>query len=328
MEATERSKKRVKGNEGIVLTSDSEPPQPARQEESTPVGLIWDFRDHSCGYDTTFTILNNLWPEDPNKWSAEFTYLGPIMGELAAALRSVVNGGKSLEQARNTVRRSMHTAEPEYFPYGPNTTSIDRIAEVLFPCKYYATGKQSCSECGYVDPCDYGLLESQMSVGLSSQQDCSNGVGLQSWMNTYLRKGRGACPVCRASGRHCRLDMNSTLRDVPPIILLNLDHESFIFNEKLSFVCEGVMVSLKLRGIIYAGQSHFTCRFIERGGKMWFHDGITTGRRCLPEINITANDSTEGADHFFFYFENFLKNYPLLTPFLTVRLVSMLQTTG
>ncbi|KAJ7784232.1 hypothetical protein B0H16DRAFT_1296279 [Mycena metata] len=46
------------------------------------------------------------------------------------------------------------------------------------------------------------------------------------------------------------------------------------------------MVSLKLRGIIYAGQSHFTCRFIERGGKMWFHDGITTGRRCLPEINI------------------------------------------
>ncbi|KAJ7725444.1 hypothetical protein B0H16DRAFT_1471827 [Mycena metata] len=134
--------KRVKGNEGMVLTSDSEPPRHARQEESRPVGLIWAFRDHSCGYDTTFTILSNLWSEDPNKWSAEFAYLGPMMGELAAALRSVVNGGKSLEQARNTVRRSMHMVKPKYFPYGPNTTSIDRIAEVLFPFSDVSGAKQ------------------------------------------------------------------------------------------------------------------------------------------------------------------------------------------
>ncbi|KAJ6545642.1 hypothetical protein B0H19DRAFT_877404, partial [Mycena capillaripes] len=42
----------------------------------------------------------------------------------------------------------------------------------------------------------------------------------------------------------------------------------------------------KLRGIIYGGQGHFTCRYIEKGGEIWFHDGITTGRRCLPDIDI------------------------------------------
>ncbi|KAJ7152407.1 hypothetical protein C8R46DRAFT_820871, partial [Mycena filopes] len=44
----------------------------------------------------------------------------------------------------------------------------------------------------------------------------------------------------------------------------------------------------KLRGIIYGGQGHFTCRYIDRDGGMWFHDGITTGRRCQPEVNVSA----------------------------------------
>ncbi|KAJ7908367.1 hypothetical protein B0H13DRAFT_1555682, partial [Mycena leptocephala] len=42
----------------------------------------------------------------------------------------------------------------------------------------------------------------------------------------------------------------------------------------------------RLRSIIYAGQSHSTCRFIDKAGKMWFHDGITTGSNCLPEISL------------------------------------------
>ncbi|KAJ7015742.1 hypothetical protein C8F04DRAFT_985019 [Mycena alexandri] len=45
---------------------------------------------------------------------------------------------------------------------------------------------------------------------------------------------------------------------------------------------------MKLRGIIYAGQAHFTCRYIERDGTMWFHDGITTGRNCLEEVKLQS----------------------------------------
>ncbi|KAJ7451901.1 hypothetical protein FB451DRAFT_965913, partial [Mycena latifolia] len=44
---------------------------------------------------------------------------------------------------------------------------------------------------------------------------------------------------------------------------------------------------LCLRGIIYGGQSHFTCRFIDKYSNVWFHDGISTGRRCVREMNLT-----------------------------------------
>ncbi|KAJ7664168.1 hypothetical protein B0H17DRAFT_952241 [Mycena rosella] len=45
---------------------------------------------------------------------------------------------------------------------------------------------------------------------------------------------------------------------------------------------------MKLRGIVYGGQAHFTSRFIDINGTIWFHDGISTGRNCVPETNLSS----------------------------------------
>jgi hypothetical protein len=82
------------------------------------------------------------------------------------------------------------------------------------------------------------------------------------------------------------MDMTTKLRDVPPILLVDLSHDKLVFSEELVFPCEGVIATLRLRGIIYGGQGYFTCRFIDKTGDIWFHDGIVTGGNCLPEINI------------------------------------------
>ncbi|KAJ7882877.1 hypothetical protein B0H13DRAFT_1623774, partial [Mycena leptocephala] len=44
----------------------------------------------------------------------------------------------------------------------------------------------------------------------------------------------------------------------------------------------------KLRGIMYRGKNHFTCKFIDRQGEIWFHNGITTRSTCTPEVNIAT----------------------------------------
>jgi hypothetical protein len=52
----------------------------------------------------------------------------------------------------------------------------------------------------------------------------------------------------------------------------------------------GTPVSLKMRGMIYVGQGHFTCRVVGKDGSMFFHDGIiTTGRNCIPEGNYSSH---------------------------------------
>ncbi|KAJ6532494.1 hypothetical protein B0H19DRAFT_896463, partial [Mycena capillaripes] len=74
-----------------------------------------------------------------------------------------------------------------------------------------------------------------------------------------------------------------TLRDAPPIILLDLNRDKLVFDEELSFNVKVEPNNLKLRGIIYRGQNHFTCRFIGRDGRVWFHDGIFTRSNCIPD---------------------------------------------
>ncbi|KAJ7111411.1 hypothetical protein C8R44DRAFT_633095 [Mycena epipterygia] len=73
------------------------------------------------------------------------------------------------------------------------------------------------------------------------------------------------------------------IREVPPIMILDINHPKINFSEVVVFDCTGVLVKMYLRGIIYGGQGHFTCRFFEMSGTMWFHDGITTGAHCRME---------------------------------------------
>ncbi|KAJ6514262.1 hypothetical protein C8R47DRAFT_962284 [Mycena vitilis] len=253
-----------------------------------PLGLVWDSINYSCAYDAMFTILGNLWAEDAERWSTSFIHLSTHLGDFAVAMRSVLEGRITFEQARNVVRRSLRTAKPDVFPNGRMFTSVDRLAEAMLPSKFYAVGRQGCTECGHDERMSYGMLESHLTAGLSTRTTYPDGFPLQHWLHRYLTEGRRPCPVCAANGVRCRLTMATTLRDVPPIMIFDLIHDKLLFDEVLTFDLQGVPANLRLRGIIYGGQSHFTCRLIGKNGTMWFHDGITTAKDCIREVNIRS----------------------------------------
>ncbi|KAJ7933431.1 hypothetical protein B0H13DRAFT_1856207 [Mycena leptocephala] len=251
-----------------------------------PMGLLWDSRNWSCAYNATFTVLGKLWAEDPNRWTAKFSYLSGPLGNFGLAMQSVKEGTISFENARDIIRIEIHSLNPANTPYGPNTTAVDRLAEILLPSKYYAVGRQICDLCGYSDTRTYGMLESYLTVGLTSRDHYPDGLRLQDWMSRYLQKGRHRCPTCSTRDAVIKLRMNTTLRDVPSILLLDITHEKILFDNELTFMLSGTPVSLKMRGMIYGGQGHFTCRVVGKDGSMFFHDGITTGRNCIPEVNV------------------------------------------
>ncbi|KAJ6452021.1 hypothetical protein C8R47DRAFT_946368, partial [Mycena vitilis] len=242
-----------------------------------------DSVNYSCAYDATFTVLGNLWAEDPDSWSTYFGHLSTYLGDFALAMRSVKEGRITFEQARNVVRRSLRAAHPDVFPNGRMFSSVDRLAETLLPSKFYAFGKQTCNGCGYVDGRSYGLLESYLTAGLSTGSTYPEGFPLRDWMLRYLTGGKRACPVCAANAIRCRLSMTTVLHDVPSLMIFDLIHDKILFDDVLTFNLQGGPVNLRLRGIIYGGQSHFTCRLIGKTGIMWFHDGITTAKDCIRE---------------------------------------------
>ncbi|KAJ7870202.1 hypothetical protein B0H14DRAFT_2204935, partial [Mycena olivaceomarginata] len=52
--------------------------------------------------------------------------------------------------------------------------------------------------------------------------------------------------------------------------------------------------AIHFRGIIYAGENHFTSRIIKENGAIWYHDGIATGRKCEYDGQFHA---LSGLDH-------------------------------
>ncbi|KAJ6536056.1 hypothetical protein B0H19DRAFT_1317633 [Mycena capillaripes] len=258
------------------------------QQRRRPVGLIWNSTDWSCAYDTLLTILGNLWMEDNNRWTNSFAYLSDHLGNFATAMSSVRDRRITFEAARNIVRRELHRVEPNYFPYGQMGASIDRLANNLLPSKFYGIGRQICEVCGYRDARPHGILESYLSAGLSTRQEHQQGVHLQEWLEGYLRRGKEMCARCRQDGVRSRLTMQTTLTDAPSVMLIDIDHEKLIFDERLLLHVGQQEIRMNLRGIVYGGQAHFTCRLVDKDGSMWFHDGITTGSNCIPEINTNA----------------------------------------
>ncbi|KAJ7033811.1 hypothetical protein C8F04DRAFT_883261, partial [Mycena alexandri] len=89
-----------------------------------PVGMVCDSTDYSCGYDATLGILTNMWLHNPGIWTPRFRNIGPYFDLWVHLLEQTVAGLITLEAARDTMRARMHLARPEYFPYGPNGTSI------------------------------------------------------------------------------------------------------------------------------------------------------------------------------------------------------------
>ncbi|KAJ7703482.1 hypothetical protein B0H14DRAFT_2416450 [Mycena olivaceomarginata] len=79
--------------------------------------------------------------------------------------------------------------------------------------------------------------------------------------------------------------MRTTLHSVPNFILVFLDSQNLLFDRVLTFIVGQRSVRLYLRGIIYGGLNHFTCRVVQLDGGVWFLDGITTGRSTVRDFH-------------------------------------------
>ncbi|KAJ7602174.1 hypothetical protein DFH06DRAFT_1024193 [Mycena polygramma] len=88
--------------------------------------------------------------------------------------------------------------------------------------------------------------------------------------------------------------MIHTVVEIPPIVIFSVDHPQLIIDSMLHVDLNGMMHCLKLRGIIYGGHGHFTCRVIKNNRSFWYHDGIATGRRCRFEGRITESTDMNG----------------------------------
>ncbi|KAJ6581593.1 hypothetical protein B0H19DRAFT_1061127 [Mycena capillaripes] len=136
-----------------------------------PIGMIWDAEDPSCGYDSTFTILFNIWADNAEKWQELFSTISSLLRVL-----------------NNQFVHCCDVVTTKGMGLGPNFAVVAA---------------------------------------------------------TLMERGTGFW-------------------------------KRILFDPVIQFDQAGVMVRLRMRGIIYSG------------GDVWYHDGISTGRTCRPQGNLST----------------------------------------
>ena len=273
-------------------------PKPAskvrRPNEMRPIngnvrrGLIWDHVNYSCAYNTLFTVLYNIWIENPSIWARRFVDISDNMSTLSNTFMSVVLDEISLEAARDTVRARLAVSHPNDFPTGARNSSIDTLCLRLLGEQGCGHSRLHCQKCGHWGEKLQHFGEYMQLFYTGQFHDNSVEIGWVSqtlgWhLSEQQKRSTYYCPSCRALNHQSQLKLNCELERMPYVMCILLDNPNFYLNKTLNYSADNVEITFHLRGVIYLGSEHFVSRVISDEGIIWFHDGITTRSTCIRE---------------------------------------------
>jgi len=251
---------------------------------ASPLGLKWDGIDYSCAYDAFFGIIYNIWVLDPEKWSMEFDYINEdYLGVLSTGFDLVLQGHASLEDIRDAVRVQLHDLNANKFPMGQTGAGVGDLAFTMLQSdRVIAVSHRDCA-CGYTeDKTDHDL---GYIMYTNNSRTCAS---TSEWISDIQTNTNRRCPDCTDN-----MIKHISYTDVPKMIVFeypNLDIET---SHKIRIKIDDQTIVLKLRGIVYHGESHFTSRIISPDGDIWYHDGITTGNTCDYDNHLKTTTDTK-----------------------------------
>ena len=72
-------------------------------------------------------------------------------------------------------------------------------------------------------------------------------------------------------------------KSIPSVLAFEINLRNITASKSLKFGQESETIGLNIQWLIYHGDFHFTSCIIGIDANVWYHDGITTRRRCENE---------------------------------------------
>ncbi|EIN03374.1 hypothetical protein PUNSTDRAFT_78293 [Punctularia strigosozonata HHB-11173 SS5] len=269
-----------------------------------PVGFVWDPVDWSCAYDSTLLILYNLYREIGASAFKELLPSTAPVRYLQRKMHFCINqqSQESMEIMRNDIRDYLSAMNNMEFPrHGQVPASAAAVAATFVqPKSKNALFTRSC--CGNrrdkrigtaVWYADNDLLhQSQRPPSAEIMQES---ISSSRWIELISHRYRPS-HICSTCNKPMLETINFT--DPPRMMILSLPPDNTAsrttVDKVLSMTCGLTNITWKLRGIVYFGNLHFTSRYIDSGGRIWYQDGMAT-RVCLQEPASTPLEEAHGA---------------------------------
>ena len=281
--------KNLKHQQDQAIITDANPPakkvriSKASSIISSPLGLIWDRVNYSCGYDSLLVILFDIWKDNPQIWSGVFRGLNRHCALWSQGFDSIMMGFTTFEQVRDNWRYVLHNTDPVMFPRGTHGISVAGLAEeMLKVTQSIASSQHQCSRCEYAE----NPIDDKLTYVLHADNSTKNSTN--TWVNGLSQITYRRCPDCNHSMKQVIF-----YNEIPNIVILEYPMKNIQTSHTLDLITEkGEIKILNLRGIVYHGGYHFTSRIVSSEKKIWYHDGINTGKVCLKD-GLLGNTSED-----------------------------------
>jgi len=237
-----------------------------------PIGFAW--YENSCAYDSVLSIVLAIWMDHKGSSDSDTVRIFNTnhMKNLFLGFKKALTNINYLGHVRDRLRHNLQNICKDKFPWGgftavadilnyilaTNETTVNSIITCPHDTSYYGTDLESCV----------------MAAGRGAKSS------VRSWMANWKEHSNHFCELC---DDHRQIVMK--ICKVMPIVALDFtgqrkvpkidaNFEIYMNNERVVYI---------LRGVIYFGDYHFTCRIVDEEGLVWYHDGIATQNSVIYE---------------------------------------------
>ena len=240
-------------------------------------GLVWS--QNSCAYDAVLTLLYNFWYDNKEIWNSAILHAGnSTINNLSTFFVSIEQNVNILEAVHNNWRQSLHATDSVHFQFGHYTAIqnlFDKLTCIASPVRCVSI---TCSK-GHIKH-QNALNTTEVSFGTYNFTSSSQAINTQILETT--------CQSCRICTARCHMEQHFV--STPPLLFIEFANNvpSTINTTMIAETMPGCP-TYSLKGVIYFGSSHYTCRFISSNGVVYFHDGMTLGRHMLTDSENLAS---------------------------------------
>jgi len=216
------------------------------------------------------------------------------MGPLGIEIMNGFDKNLPLETLRDNVRAKLHNDEPVDFPYGQVGTDLYGLVKSIF-------GKHGSTNTAIVCETCHNLSNEQF-YGFSEYIQVQFWLGVDHNLTSDVQHclalqlaGFLWCAVCGKASRGRRL-LDESREEYPPVIIFVPLPDNFVvrISNELRIRVQNPINEIRysLRGIIYHGSNHFTCRIIDQYCQCWNINGHDVKLLDPTFCGTTCSDSS------------------------------------
>ncbi|PBK91036.1 hypothetical protein ARMGADRAFT_908802, partial [Armillaria gallica] len=222
--------------------------------------------NNSCAYDVAVYILYNTWRTAPQSYKDTLCdFENPWLNILVTSFTRHVNGQYTLEEVRDYFRCCLNRAFPNSFMFG---MQMSAKAVMLKWC----SGTVAFDSIHYTCSNGHDVVQSsKMSCVLEPGgcDTCSLQQFIEKCKARPIAQAVASCSVCASNMVESHRYMYA-----PPLLNVVVAFTTVLPDLNINIEVNGTAMLYCLSGIVYYGNGHFTARFIDLDGSVWFNDGI------------------------------------------------------